>query len=485
MLQRFFFDRPFRGFRAPKNLALSILAISAAWMGALPAAAANFTVEARPNLTFSPSNLTISVGDSVTFVNVGGLHNVSATGAETFRCADGCDDQGGNGAPASSWTFTRTFNQAGTVQYACQVHGGMTGVITVNGANVPGTLALSSAAFSRSESGGNFTVGVVRTGGDDGAVSVDYQTSDGSASAGSDYAATSGTLTFADNEDGTKSVTVPIFDDSADENDETLTFALSGVTGGATLGAPSVATLTLTDDDNTQANPGTLALSAASYQAAENAGTVAISVTRSGGSSGAVTVTAQWAAGSALPGSDFVPGSSQLTWANGETGSKNFTVTLVDDNLADGNKTVNITLQNPTGGAGLGTSSATLTLTDNEQQACVADAKTLCLGVNDRFEVKVMWVDFQSQAGDGKAVDIGKRDSGLFYFFDENNIEMLIKILDGCGLNQRYWLFYAATTNVGFHLMVRDTVTGFEKAYTNDLGVSAPPILDTDMEPCS
>jgi hypothetical protein len=160
-------------------------------------------------------------------------------------------------------------------------------------------------------------------------------------------------------------------------------------------------------------------------------------------------------------------------------------VAVLDDNTVDGNKTVNLHLQNPGGGATLGTSAATLTITDNEQPACVPGDRVLCLGENNRFEVKVHWMDFAGNMDDAFTVAIpGRRDSGLFYFFDGNNIEMLIKVLSGCHINNRFWVFYAATTDVAFHLTVRDTVTGFVKPYDNALGEPAAPVLDIDFEAC-
>ena len=87
-----------------------------------------------PVLAFSPATLTIGAGDSITFTNLGGGHNVHADD-NSFRCANGCDDSGGNGAvSANSWTFTRTFNTAGTIGFHCDAHAGMgmTGSIVVN-----------------------------------------------------------------------------------------------------------------------------------------------------------------------------------------------------------------------------------------------------------------------------------------------------------------------------------------------------------------
>ena len=109
---------------------------------ATTASAANHIVTAQSNLTFSPSNLTITAGDTVTFRNGGGFHNVASDpgSVTTFRCADGCDGAGGNGNLSSaSWSATVTFPTAGTSAYHCEAHGapggvGMAGRITIQAA---------------------------------------------------------------------------------------------------------------------------------------------------------------------------------------------------------------------------------------------------------------------------------------------------------------------------------------------------------------
>lgn len=112
----------------------------------------------------------------------------------------------------------------------------------------PGTLALEQQAYSVGEGEGLLTVRVIRTGGSDGPVSVDFATANGSASAGQDYTARNQTLTFADGVT-IQSVNVPILDDPVPEGNETFTVNLSGATGGALLGNPTTSTATITDDD--------------------------------------------------------------------------------------------------------------------------------------------------------------------------------------------------------------------------------------------
>jgi hypothetical protein len=120
---------------------------------------------------------------------------------------------------------------------------------------VPGTLQLSAATYTQAEGGANATITVTRTGGSDGAVSARLATANGTATAGSDYTATDVVVSFAAGDAASKTVNVPITQDTADEPDETVALALSAPTGGATLGATTAATLTITDDDPTPAPP--------------------------------------------------------------------------------------------------------------------------------------------------------------------------------------------------------------------------------------
>jgi hypothetical protein len=71
-------------------------------------------------------------------------------------------------------------------------------------------------------------------------------------------------------------------------------------------------------------------------------------------------------------------------------------------------------------------------------------------------------------------------DSGYFYFFNSANIEIVIKVLNACALNQRYWVFAAGLTNVEVNLRVVDTQTGTVKTYLNPIQTAFAPVQDTD-----
>ncbi len=117
-------------------------------------------------------------------------------------------------------------------------------------------------------------------------------------------------------------------------------------------------------------------------------------------------------------------------------------------------------------------------LWDYHEIRCVDSPIHRCLN-QYRFQVEVEWRDFEGNTGFGRAVRQGSPDSGLYWFFDPGNWEMLIKVLDGCNLNDRHWVFAAATTTVEYTLRVTDTETGQVREYFNPLGRAAPAITDT------
>lgn len=109
---------------------------------------------------------------------------------------------------------------------------------------------------------------------------------------------------------------------------------------------------------------------------------------------------------------------------------------------------------------------------------CVPDVQTFCLN-GGRFRVQVDWQSPKA-AGKGSAVSLSSADSGLFWFFAPESWELLVKVLNGCAVNGRHWVFTAAATNAGYRLTVVDTATGRAKVYRNPLSTPAPALTDTD-----
>jgi hypothetical protein len=230
------------------------------------------------------------------------------------------------------------------------------------------TLQFASATFSVSEGGGAL-IAVKRTGSLAGRVTVAYSTSPGTAQAEVDYRSRSGVLTFAGGQ-ARASFTLPTINDTLDEENETLQLALSDPQGGAQLGTPATATLTIVDNDA----GGALRFSAAALSVGEATPSAVIVVTRTGGVASGVTVDYATSDGTASAGSDYSGSSGTLIFAASET-RKRFTVPIQNDLVVEGDETLAVTLSNPTGGATLGTpATTTLTIVDNEGDVQLAAA---------------------------------------------------------------------------------------------------------------
>lgn len=82
--------------------------------------------------------------------------------------------------------------------------------------------------------------------------------------------------------------------------------------------------------------------------------------------------------------------------------------------------------------------------------------------------------------GQAQVAGCANSGSGLFQFFSPNNWEIMVKALNGCGLNDRYWIFSAATTNVFYRMEVLDVQRGVQKIYFNYPGPPAPAVTDVN-----
>ena len=99
---------------------------------------------------------------------------------------------------------------------------------------------------------------------------------------------------------------------------------------------------------------------------------------------------------------------------------------------------------------------------------CQPSDTALCLQ-GGRFRVEARWRDFQGNGGVGRALPL-TGDTGMFWFFSPGNVEVLLKVLDGRGLNDHFWVFYGALSNVEYSLTVTDTQTGLSRRYSNPAG---------------
>jgi len=104
----------------------------------------------------------------------------------------------------------------------------------------------------------------------------------------------------------------------------------------------------------------------------------------------------------------------------------------------------------------------------------------LCIS-GARFAVSAKWWTLaDGMTGTGKVVSGSSADSGNVWFFGPDNWELLVKVLDGCTVNNRKWVFSAATTDQHYSLIVTDVTRGQTKRYFNYWGNAAPAITDTD-----
>ena len=116
-------------------------------------------------------------------------------------------------------------------------------------------------------------------------------------------------------------------------------------------------------------------------------------------------------------------------------------------------------------------------------ESCTPTAHTLCLN-DHRFAVTASFTDVpQGLPVQATAVPL-TGDTGYFWFFDPANVELVVKVLDGCAVNGRFWAFAGGLTNVNVLLQVTDTRTGVTQPYSNALGSPFQPVQDASAFPC-
>lgn len=109
---------------------------------------------------------------------------------------------------------------------------------------------------------------------------------------------------------------------------------------------------------------------------------------------------------------------------------------------------------------------------------CAEGSSALCLGA-ERFRIEVEWRDYQGRHGAGHAYPL-TTDSGLFWFFGNTNMEVLVKVVNACAGFSRHWVYAAATTDVEYTLTATDTATGRSRSYFNPLGRRSAAITDSN-----
>jgi uncharacterized delta-60 repeat protein len=244
-------------------------------------------------------------------------------------------------------------------------HGTDTNLVIFNFAPYPINRAVQ-------EDAGAAIVTINRIGSHDGVVSVDYATRDGTAQAGADYTAQSGTITFGIGE-RTKTISIPILEDTPPENDEQFQVALANPSPGAVIGSLGTLDVTIAEEDSG------VEFSAAIYKTNEVAANVKITVKRVGkigfGGRATTTFTVDFATadGTATAGQDYVAQSGTLRFGyflNDWERQKTFNIPILDDTLGEGDETILLSLSNPSDGIVLGErSTTTVVIVDNDSVA--------------------------------------------------------------------------------------------------------------------
>ncbi len=233
--------------------------------------------------------------------------------------------------------------------------------VSIGGANPGGVLQFSPPIYSVLENKDNVTLTVTRGAGTAGAVAVRYQTSDGTAVAGTNYGATGGILSFNDSE-SVKAITVPVLSDGAGNGDKTFAVTLSSPAGGADLALDPTATVTVRDINSN--GPGVISLSTGAVSADETDPGVKLTVTRGPSTNGTVAVDYATADGTAIAGTNYAARSGTLALVDGQM-SADVVVPLMDDGPGNGDKAFSFTISNPAGGALLSPpTTATVTVKD-------------------------------------------------------------------------------------------------------------------------
>jgi Ca2+-binding RTX toxin-like protein len=233
--------------------------------------------------------------------------------------------------------------------------------LTVANVFQPGILSFSAPQFSVNEDGTPVSaVTLNRTDGSSGAVSVTLNLTNGKAKSPGDYNKTPITVNFADGETS-KTITIPIINDTLIEKTETLNLSLVNPTDGATLGTQSTAILNILDDDVQ------IAFASTPFGVNEDGTALsAVTLTRTGRLTGSVGATLVLNDGTATAPEDYDNSSITVNFAEGES-RKTIILPIVKDTTIEGNETINLSLINPTGGATIGTqSTASFIIVDND-----------------------------------------------------------------------------------------------------------------------
>ena len=322
-------------------------------------------------------------------------------------------------------------------------------------------------------------------GASEGRLEVGYRTRSSTAASRRDFTFASGSLVWDSGEIGPKSLVVEVLQDLQQESDEELLVEFTLLTGAGRLETDRIS-VTIEDDDS---NSGRSLLAFNSTESAAAEGdALGVVVERLQGT-GAVEarividqVTSSdedWVAPLALE--------YDLSWDAGDTSSRSIQFDLAIDSLDEGTEIAVARLEVLTPGSEVDGSrnEKVLTLADSVSAPC--STPDLCLQ-SGRFRVETTWRN-QRLVGDqgiGTATSLSD-ESGWFWFFDSDRLELLVKVLDGQGINDAFWTFYGGLSDVEYFLTLTDLNTRAVRTYWNRPGeicsgsdINAFPRINTE-----
>ncbi|MDH5729998.1 MAG: aggregation factor core protein MAFp3, isoform C, partial [Gammaproteobacteria bacterium] len=261
-----------------------------------------------------------------------------------------------------------------------------------------------------------------------GAVSVDYTTVANTAIAGSDYTTTSGTLNWSDGDAATKTIIVPLSDDTTQENLETFSVQLSNPIG--TSIGDATATVYVYDDDSSIRVVNTII----GYR--EDAGNAIIAVARDGKNVGAVSVDYTTVANTAIAGSDYTTTSGTLNWSDGDATPKTITVPIINDITLESLENFTVQLSNPIG-TSIGDAIATIYIYNDDSTVRlyntvygIAENGTSIniIVKRDAHRIGAISVDYTTVAGTALAASDYTTTSGTLNWSDGDSTDKIITV---------------------------------------------------------
>jgi hypothetical protein len=115
--------------------------------------------------------------------------------------------------------------------------------------------------------------------------------------------------------------------------------------------------------------------------------------------------------------------------------------------------------------------------------SCAAGPNVMCLGDGGRYRVQATFERGSDIRGMANTVGLSE-ESGLFWFFSPSNVETIVKVLDGCGVNNHRWVYTTGLTDLRVLVMIADTQTGETATYLNEGGGAFAPQQDTEALSC-